>query len=172
MNGESPAQRIAYPPAPHAPLPVKTAALYFALVVAPLLGVVGVLQLGGLVEPLPTVGGAWRVTEGALCSVPGQAFSVEQSGAFLHLRLPGRPDLPARLVGDRFVAEGGATADVSPGCSSNAVRVEARVGADVSERVTGQAGIPGCGGCPMRPFVAVRDTTAAAPGARAAQPGH
>ncbi len=153
-------------------MPVKTAALYVALVVAPLLGVVGVLQLGGLVAPPPSVGGAWRVTEGALCTVPGRTFSVAQSGAFLHLRLPGRPDLPARLVGGGFEAEGGATAEVSPGCSSDAVRVEARVGEDVAERITGLAGIPGCGGCPMRPFVAVRDTSAAALGAPAAQPGH
>ncbi len=149
---------------------MKTAALYVALVVVPLLGVVGVLQLGGLVEPPPSVGGAWRVTEGALCAIPGRAFSVEQSGAFLHLRLPGRVGLPARLAGDHFEAEGGATGDVSPGCGSDAVRVEARVGEDVAEQITGRMGIPGCGGCPMRPFVAVRDTTAAAPGGLAAQP--
>lgn len=149
---------------------MKTAALYLALVVAPLLGVVGVLQIGGLVEPPPSVGGTWRLTEGALCAAPGRTFRVEQSGAFVQLLLPGRADLPARLAGDRFTAEGGALASVSPGCSSGAVRVEARVGEDVSERIAGRIGIPGCSGCPMRPFVAVRDTTA--PGAPAPQPAH
>lgn len=151
---------------------MKTAALYFALVVAPLLGVVGVLQLGGLVEPPPSVGGAWLMTEGALCTVPARTFTVVQSGAFLHVRLPGRSDLPARLVGDHFVAEGGATPDQSPGCRGDAVRFEGRVGEDVAEQITGMAGIPSCGGCPMRPFVAVRDTTVEARGARSAQPGH
>ena len=167
-----PRDGAAYPPAPHAPLSVKTAALYLALVVVPVLGVVGVLRVGGLLEAPPAVGGAWRVTEGALCAVPGRTFAVGQSGAFLHLRLPGRSDLPARLVGDHFEAEGGALSSVSPGCRSGAVRVEAQIGEDVSERIVGRMGIPGCGGCPMRAFAAVRDTLAAVPDAPAAQPAH
>ena len=137
---------------------VKSALLYLALVGLPTLGVLGVIRLGGLITPPPAVGGTWRMEgRGAACVVPGDGvFEIVQSGEFLHVAVPGRVDLPGRLVRGTLRAEGGARDEVSPGCARGAVALRARVGQGVSERIEGTIGVPGCDGCPPEAFTAVR----------------
>ncbi len=137
---------------------MKSALLYLVLVGLPVLGVVGILRLGESIEPPPSVGGVWRVAGGASCAVPEGAFEIEQSGVFLHVLFPGRPAVPARLRAGAFAGAGGARARIAPGCASEPVRIEARTVA--AGRLEGRIGTPGCAGCPVARFSAVRDTTA------------
>ena len=142
---------------------MRSAALYLLLVGVPVLGVLGVLRLGERLAPTPAVGGTWRVVSGAACVVPDRTFAVEQSGTFLRVLLPGRPGLPARLAGGVLRADGGARAEISPGCRNGDVRMRASVGPGVADRFEGTMGVPGCAGCPMAAFAAVRVPAPAEP---------
>lgn len=137
---------------------MKSALLYVALVGLPVLGVLGVVRLGGLITPPAAVGGTWRMERrGAACVVPGDGvFRIVQSGEFIHVAVPGRADLPGRLIRGVMRARGGARAGISPGCAQAAVTLRARTGQGVSERIEGTIGVPGCGGCPPTAFSAVR----------------
>ena len=136
---------------------VKSALLYIVLVGLPVLGVLGVLRLGERITPPAAIGGEWRVEGGGrTCVVPGGRFRIEQSGEFVHVAIPGRTDVPGRLRGGVLTASGGARDEFSPGCGQGAVRIRARAGTGVAERIEGTAGIPGCAGCPLAPFVAIR----------------
>ncbi len=144
---------------------MKLPLLYLLLVVLPLAGLFVVLRLGADIEAPPAVGGPWRVVEGGRCSVPDSLFRIDQSGRFVHLVLPGRPDVPARLTGPALAADGGARTDVSPGCASSGVRIRLRADGRVARRLVGTAGVPGCAACPESRFVAARvapDSTAPA----------
>ena len=135
---------------------MRSVVLYFLLVGVPVLGVLGMLRLGERIVATPAVGGTWQVEGGALCAVPERTFRVEQSGTFLRVLLPGRVGLPARLARGMLSADGGARSDISPGCRNGDVRLRARVGAGVPDRIEGMVGVPGCAGCPMAAFAAVR----------------
>lgn len=136
---------------------MKSALLYLVLVGVPVLGVLGVLRLGERIAPPAAVGGEWRIEGGGrTCVVPGGRFRIEQSGEFVHVAIPGRTDVPGRLRGGVLAASGGARDDFSPGCGQSAVRLRARVGSGIAARIEGTAGIPGCAGCPLAPFAAVR----------------
>lgn len=144
---------------------MKLPLLYLLLVGLPLAGLMAVLRLGTAIEAPPAVGGPWKVVEGGRCSVPDSLFGVDQSGRFVHVVLPGRPDIPARLTGPALAADGGARTDVSPGCASSAVRIRLRADGRVARRLVGTVGIPGCAACPETRFEAVRvvpDSTAPA----------
>ena len=152
----------AYSAGPPDPQPVKSALLYVILVGLPVLGVLGVLRVGERIVPPAAVSGQWQVERGGgTCVVPGGTFSVAQSGEFLHLSIPGRADLPARLRDGVLSASGGARDGISPGCGQSPVRIRARVGS--GERMEGSAGVPGCAGCPLQPFAAVRVVSPVAP---------
>ncbi len=134
---------------------MKSVLLYLILVGVPVLGVLGVLRLGEQIVPPAAIGGRWQVEGGGgACVVPGGTFSVAQSGEFLHVSISGRADLPARLRNGVLSAEGGARDGISPGCGQSPVRIRARVGS--GERMEGSIGMPGCAGCPLQPFSAVR----------------
>ena len=137
---------------------MRSVLLYVALVGLPALGVLGVIRLGGMISPPPAVGGTWKMEEGgAACGVPGPVlFGIVQSGEYLQVVVPGRADVPGRLIRGDLRAEGGARGEVSPGCARGAVAIRARVGQGVSQRIEGTIGVPGCAGCPPSAFSAVR----------------
>lgn len=128
---------------------MKTALLYLALVGAPIALLLGVLQVGGLAEAPPAIGGTWRL-ERASCAVPEGALRIEQSGEFVQVSAARRPDAVARLRGG--VLRTGASA---PAACDGPLTVEARVGKD--ERIAGTLGVAGCAACPPAAFVAVRE---------------
>ena len=74
----------------------------------------------------------------------------------MHVLIAGRAEMAARLVGATLAADGGARADVSPGCSHEPVRLRARASGRVASRLVGSIGVPGCAACPPARFVAVR----------------
>lgn len=115
---------------------MKTALLYALLVGLPVLGLLGVLQVGRLVEAPPAVGGWWAYTSapaGVSACVPAEGvFEIVQSGTYAVVAMPGRPDVQARLR--RGVLQTAPSADT--GCGGP-LRVEARVGQDVAERLEG-----------------------------------
>ena len=136
---------------------MKSALLYIVLVGLPVLGVLGVLRLGERIVPPTAIGGEWRVEGGGrTCVVPGGRFRIEQSGEFVHVVIPGRTDVPGRLRGGVLNAAGGARDETSPGCGQSAVRIRVRVGTGIADRIEGTAGVPGCAGCPLAAFAAVR----------------
>lgn len=145
------------------PRAVKLPLLYLLLVGLPLGGLFAVLHLGADLEAPPAVGGDWRVVEGGRCAVPDRAFRIDQSGRFVHVRMPGRADVSARLVGPTLAADGGARADVSPGCANGPVRIRIHAEGRVARRLVGTVSVPGCAACPEARFTAVRvlpDSTA------------
>lgn len=146
----------AYPPRSTDRRAVKLPLLYLLLVGLPLAGLFAVLRIGAGIEAPPAVGGPWKTVEGGRCSVPDSLFRIDQSGRFVHVVLPGRPDIPAQLSGPALAADGGARADVSPGCASGAVRIRLRADGRVARRLVGTAGVPGCAACPEARFVAAR----------------
>ena len=140
---------------------MKTALLYVLLVGLPVAGLFAVLQVGGLAEAPPAVGGAWTLSRGAACDRPTERLDVVQSGVFVSVSALGVADVPARLAGDVLQTEPGPT-----GCDG-AVRLEAHAGQEVAERLEGALGVPGCAACPVAEFTAVRLAEApAAPPAR------
>ena len=129
------------------------------LVGLPVLGLLGVLQVGGLIEAPPAVGGWWAYTRtsGASECLPATGvFEVVQSGEYAVVSAPGRTSAPARLRRGVLRTEASEAADCAGPLS-----VEARVGQEIAERIKGT--ISGA------PFVAVRTeaprvAVAAAPG--------
>ena len=136
---------------------MKTALLYVLLVGLPVAGLFAVLQIGGLAEAPPAVGGAWRVTRGAACDRPAERLEVVQSGQFVSVSALGTENVPARLTGDVLRTE----ASEPSGCAGTAV-LEARAGQEVAERLEGTLGVPGCAACPVAAFTAVRSAEAPA----------
>ena len=140
---------------------MKTTLLYVLLVGLPVAGLLAVLQIGGLAEAPPAVGGSWRVTRGAACDRSAERLEIVQSGQFVSVSALGDADVSARLSGDMLQTDLGPT-----GCDGS-VRLEARVGQEVAEQMSGSLGVPGCTACPVAAFTAVRMAEApAAPTAR------
>ncbi|HEX9950914.1 MAG TPA: hypothetical protein VGB53_04040 [Rubricoccaceae bacterium] len=135
---------------------MKSILLYIVLVGLPVAAVLAVLRLGDAVEAPPAVGGEWRVEGAATCAVPDRTFRIEQSGRYVHVLIAGRAKMTAHLAGATLAADGGARADVSPGCSHEPIRLRARASGRLASRLAGTIGVPGCAACPPARFVAVR----------------
>lgn len=133
---------------------MRTALLYLVLVGAPLCGLLFVLHLGGRLEAPPDVAGTWRVERGGTCGLrQGDPIEIVQSGQFVQVSLPDRPDMDGRLQRGELRVLGGAIATSSPGCSTGRFELVVR---PERGRLIGTGGVPGCGGCVPQTIVAER----------------
>jgi len=124
------------------------------LVGAPLGGLLFVLHLGGRLEAPPDVAGMWQVERGGTCGLrQGDPIEIVQSGQFVQVSLPDRPDMDGRLRNGELRVDGGAIATSSPGCSTGRFELVVR---PERGRLIGTGGVPGCGGCVPQTIVAER----------------
>jgi hypothetical protein len=134
---------------------MKTVLLYLGLVGLPLLGVLGILQVGrGLTAP-PAFGGTWRLAAAASedgCTLPAAPLHVAQSGWRAQVAL-GATAVQADVDGRALRTREAVAAHGGP-CRGWHVEAEGQ-GAPVPDALVGRLVPEGCACAPV-PFRALR----------------
>lgn len=130
---------------------MRSILLYLALVGVPLLGVLGILQIGRGLVPPPAFGGTWRIEpetaeSGAGCALPAGTMRIEQSGLRARVMLgagAGSAEVDGRALRTRTLLP------TSGGDCSGWHLDAAGLGGAVPERLEGRLVPEGCACAPV-----------------------